>query len=89
MYLVSDSRPTDEDVKKYESVQKSSRQDVLGKREALRLRKKQDELVNNYTYTEADIAMNVAERKKTGKAPKNLGLEQTRVAIAVQAARAA
>jgi RNA polymerase-associated protein RTF1 len=89
MYLVSDSRPTDEDVKKYESVQKSSRQDVLGKREALRLRKKQDELVNNYTYTEADIAMNVAERKKTGKAPKNLGLEQTRVAIAVQAAQSA
>jgi len=89
MYLVSDSRPTDEDVKKYVSVQKSSRQDVLGKRRASRLRKKQDELVTNYTYTEADIEKNVAERKKTGKTLTNLGLEQTRVAIAVQAAQSA
>ena len=87
MYLVSDSRPTDEDVKKYVSVQKSSRREVLGKKEASRLRKKQDELVLNYTYTEADIERNVAERKKTGKALTNLGLEQTRVAIAVQAAQ--
>jgi RNA polymerase-associated protein RTF1 len=89
MYLVSDSRPTDEDVKKYVSVQKSSRKDVLGKREASKLRKNQDELVINYTYTEADIEKNVAERKKTGKALANLGSEQTRVAIAVQAAQSA
>lgn len=89
MYLVSDSRPTDEDVKKYVSVQKSSRQGVLRKKEASRLRKKQDELVLNYTYTEADIEKNVAERKKTGKALTNLGLEQTRVAVAVQAAQIA
>lgn len=89
MYLVSDSRPTDEDVKKYVSVQKSSRQDVLGKREAARLRKKQAELINNYTYTEADIEKNLSERKKSGKSLTNLGLEQTRVAIAVQAAQSA
>lgn len=87
MYLVSDSRPTDEDVRKYVSIQKASRQEVLGRREATRLRKKQDELVNNYTYTQADIEKNVAERKKTGKSLTNLGLEQTRVAIAVQAAQ--
>lgn len=89
MYLVSDSRPNDEDVKKYVSVQKSSRQDVLGKRDASKRRKRQDELVTNYTYTEADIEKNVAERKKTGKALTNLGSEQTRVAIAVQAAQSA
>ena len=87
MYLVSDSRPTDEDVRKYVSIQKASRQEVLGRREATRLRKKQDELVNNYTYTQADIDRNVAERKKTGKSLTKLGLEQTRVAIALQAAQ--
>lgn len=87
MYLVSDSRPTDDDVKKYISAQKSSRREVLGKRQAARIRKQKDELTMNYTYTEADIERNVAERKKTGKALTNLGLEQTRVAIAVQAAQ--
>jgi RNA polymerase-associated protein RTF1 len=89
MYLVSDSRPTEDDVRNYVSVQKASRQDVLGRREATRLRKKQDELVNNYTYTQADIEKNVAERKQTGKALTNLGLEQTRVAIVLQAAHSA
>lgn len=89
MYLVSDSRPTDEDVKKYASTQKSSRKDVLGKKEASKMRKKQDELVNNYTYTEADIEKNISARKKRGKGISNLGSEQTRVAVAVQAAQSA
>lgn len=89
MYLISDSRPNEDDVKKYVNVQKTARARVLSKREASRMRRRQDDLVNNYTYTREDIEKNLRERKKTGKAAKNLGLEQTRAEIAVQGAESA
>lgn len=88
MYLVSDSRPSQDDVNKYVNVMKSARSEVLSKRAAAKLRRKQDELVNNYTYTKEDIERNLQERKTTGKTA-NLSLEQTRAELAVQGAQLA
>jgi RNA polymerase-associated protein RTF1 len=88
MYLISDSRPTQDDVNKYVTVMKGARAEVLSKRAASKLRRKQDELVNNYTYTKEDIDRNLQERKTTGKTA-NLSLEQTRAELAVQGARLA
>mmetsp|Transcript_8457 Transcript_8457/g.13046 ORF Transcript_8457/g.13046 Transcript_8457/m.13046 type:complete len:313 (-) Transcript_8457:73-1011(-) len=87
MYLISDSRPTQDDVTKYINVVKNSRDQVLSKREATKMRKTQDELVTTYTYTKEDIERNVKERKKTGAAA-NMGSEQARANLAVQSARA-
>ena len=89
MYLVSDSRPSEDDVSKLSSVLKSKRLGVLSKRAAAKLRRLQDDLVNNYTYTKEDIERNLHERKKSGKAAKNLGLEQTKLDTAVQGALSA
>jgi RNA polymerase-associated protein RTF1 len=87
MYLISDADPTDVDVLKYLTNQKNNRMDVLTRRAAIKLRRLQDNLVHNYTYTNEDIERNLQTRKKQGKGLANLGLEQTKVAIAVQAAR--
>lgn len=87
MYLVSDAPPTEEDVGKYISMQKNHRKDILTKRQANKIRRKQDDLVNNYTYTTEDIERNLQERKKEGKTLANLGLEQTKASIAVQGAK--
>ena len=87
MYLVSDAAPTEQDVAKYASMQKNYRKDVLTKRQANKLRRKQDELVNNYTYTTEDIEKNLQERKKQGKTFANRGLEQTKAGFAVQGAK--
>jgi RNA polymerase-associated protein RTF1 len=90
MITVSDHRPTPDDVAKYVSQLKTDRQsdNILSKKKAIKLRKKQDNLVNNYTYTKEDIERLVTEKKKRkGKASSNIGLEKTRIAIAVQAAR--
>lgn len=89
MYLISDSRPTQDDVNKFVNVTKSTRSDVLSKRQAAKLRRKQDELVSSYTYTKEDIERNLQERKKSGKTTANLSLEQTRAELAVQGARIA
>jgi hypothetical protein len=86
MYLISDTRPSQDDVNKYVNVVKSARAEVLSKRAAAKLRRKQDELVNNYTYTKEDIERNLQERETTGKTA-NLSLEQTRAELAVQGAR--
>jgi RNA polymerase-associated protein RTF1 len=86
MYLVSDAPPTEQDVIKYASMQKNHRKELLTKREATKLRRKQDELVNNYTYTTQDIEKNLEERKKQG-ALANLGAEQTKAVLAVQGAK--
>lgn len=87
MYLVSDAPPTEQDVAKYASMQKNHRKEILTKRQANKLRRKQDELVNNYTYTTEDIEKNLEERKKQGKIVANLGLGQTKAAIAVRGAQ--
>jgi RNA polymerase-associated protein RTF1 len=46
-------------------------------------------LISNFTYTAEDIEKQLNEKKKKGQSGGNLGLEQTRAAIAVQAARGA
>ncbi|KAL7521219.1 hypothetical protein ACHAWX_005912 [Stephanocyclus meneghinianus] len=88
MITVSDHRPTLDDVTKYVSQLKTDRQTdiILSKKKAIKLRKKQDSLVNNYTYTKEDIERLVTEKKKRNKKASNIGLEKTRIAIAVQAA---
>jgi len=88
MLTVSDHRPTVDDVTKYVGHLKNERGShaLLTKKKANKLRKKQDELVNNYTYTKEDIEMLVKEKKKRNKKSANIGLEKTRVAIAVRAA---
>lgn len=87
MYLVSDAAPTEQDVTKYVSMQKNHRKELLTKRDAAKLRRKQDELVNNYTYTTQDIEKNLEERKKQGKTLANLGLALTKAGIATQGAK--
>jgi len=87
MYLISDARPNEEDVNKFVTMEKTNRQvTVMSRNKANRIRTRQDALVNNYTYTKEDIEFNLQEGKKSGKALSNLALEQTRAAIAVQAA---
>ncbi|KAL3799735.1 hypothetical protein HJC23_010385 [Cyclotella cryptica] len=89
MITVSDHRPTPDDVTKYVSQLKTDRQSdsILSKKKAIKLRKKQDNLVNNYTYTKEDIEKLVTEKKKRNMKASNIGLEKTRIAIAVQAAK--
>ena len=87
MRLISDAKVDEGDMKQYVSATKAQRGHVLFKRQANKLRRKQDELVNNYTYTLEDIENNLKAKKKKGQTAANLGLEQTRAAIAVQGAR--
>jgi RNA polymerase-associated protein RTF1 len=89
MFLVSDVAPDDSDVRKYIINQKNERLEILTKRRAIRLRRVQDELVMNYTYTTEDIERNLQKRRKQGKSLANFSLEQTRTADAVQAANEA
>jgi len=88
MSLVSDAIPTEMDVQKYITTQRNIRSEVLSKRRATKLRRVQDNLINNYVYTTEDIEKNLQHRKKLGKSLANLGAEQTKVAIAVQGAKA-
>jgi RNA polymerase-associated protein RTF1 len=87
--LVSDAKPTQADVTQFETAMKTARlqDELLGKYEANKLRRKQDELISNFTYSAEDIERQLKERKQKGQSTANLGLEQTRAAIAVQAAR--
>ncbi len=89
MITVSDHRPSADDVAKYVSQLKTDRlrDDILLKKHANKLRKKQDELVYNYTYTKEDIENLIKDRKMRSKKASNIGLEKTRIGIAVQAAR--
>lgn len=86
MYLVSDEAPKEKDVRQYISVQKNHRAEVLSKRRANKLRRLQDDLVNNYRYTTEDIERNLEARKQQGKQSANFGFQLTRVTIAVQGA---
>jgi RNA polymerase-associated protein RTF1 len=89
MKLVSDNKASENDVFLYKTEVKNQRQQVLSMKEANKIRRKQDELVGNYTYTTEDIETNLRNRKKKNQSAANLGSEQTRAAIAVQAGKAA
>lgn len=85
--LVSDARIAQDDINQYVTAMKAVRQATLTRRDANKLRRYQDDLVANYKYTTADIEKNLREKKKKGIAAGNLGLEQSKAATAVQAAR--
>ena len=89
--LVSDNKVTQADVSQYETAMKTARKqdELLGKLEAMKLRRKRDELIQNFTYTTEDIEKKLKEKKMKGQSTTNLGLEQTRVANAVEAAQGA
>ena len=90
MITISDSRPDEDDVVNFTTQLKNRRggaSDVLSKKEATSLRKKQDNLINNYTYTTEDIQKSIQVSKNMKKTISNIGAEKTRVNIAVQAAR--
>ena len=89
MLTISDHRPSQDDVTQLVNVLRTERKsdEILTKKRANKLRKRQDELVNNYTYTKDDIDMLVKEKKKRSKKSLNIGFEKTRIALAVQAAK--
>ena len=89
--LISDNKVNQGDVNKYETAMKANRkqEELLGKREAKKMRKKRDDLIENFTYTNEDIERKLKEKKMKGVSSTNLGLEQTRAANAVEAARGA
>mmetsp|Transcript_34274 Transcript_34274/g.73032 ORF Transcript_34274/g.73032 Transcript_34274/m.73032 type:complete len:460 (-) Transcript_34274:158-1537(-) len=89
MSTVSEHRPSADDVAQLVGQLKTERlsDHVLTKKSANKLRKNQDLLVSNYTYTKEDIEKLVMDKKKRNKKSLNIGLEKTRIAIAVQAVR--
>mmetsp|Transcript_17875 Transcript_17875/g.20356 ORF Transcript_17875/g.20356 Transcript_17875/m.20356 type:complete len:974 (-) Transcript_17875:2886-5807(-) len=91
MDTISDSRPTEEDVKQYLDQLKNRRggaKHALSKKQASTMRKRQDNLINNFTYTTEDVEKSVEITKAMNKKISNIGAEKTRVSIAVQAAMA-
>lgn len=89
MLAISDSKPTREDVALSVNQVKNRRggaHEILSKREAKKMRKMQDELVTNYTYTAEDIEKAITEKKALGKSISNIAAEKTKAAIAVKAA---
>ena len=87
MNLVSDAPPTELDVQKYITTQKNNRSECLSKRRATKLRRTQEHLVTTYNYTTEDIERSLMQRKKDGKSVSKLGTAQTKVAVAVKAAK--
>jgi RNA polymerase-associated protein RTF1 len=87
--LISDAKATEADINQYVTAVKAVRQKPLMKKETTKMRRRQDELVNNYTYTTQDIETNLRKRKKKGEKGANLGFEQSRATIAIEAAKAA
>ena len=89
MLMISDSKPTEEDVAMYIAQTKNKRGGaarVLTKKEAKKMFKKQNELVNNYILTEEDVTKSIAANKMMKKNIANIGAEKTKAAIAVKAA---
>lgn len=89
MLTVSDHRPSADEVNQLVTQLKIERltDSILTKKSANKLRKRQEELVMNYTYTKEDVDMLVTEKKKRNKKALNIGYEKTRIAIAVQSAQ--
>jgi hypothetical protein len=86
--LVSDAKATEADITQYITATKAMRREGLTKKEASKMRRMQDDLVNNYIYTTTDIETNLNNKRKKGQSAANLGFEQTKAQIALQAARA-
>jgi hypothetical protein len=89
MLMISDSKPTEEDVAMCIAQTKNTRGGaalVLTKKEAKKMFKKQNELVNNYILTEEDVAKSIATNKMMKKNIANIGAEKTKAAIALKAA---
>lgn len=86
--LVSDAKITQSDLTQYETAMKTARKqdELVGKLEAIKIRKKRDELVENFTYTTEDIEKKLKDKKLKSQSTANLGLEQTVAANAIQAA---
>mmetsp|Transcript_4817 Transcript_4817/g.6888 ORF Transcript_4817/g.6888 Transcript_4817/m.6888 type:complete len:536 (-) Transcript_4817:270-1877(-) len=91
MCLISDAAPTVDDISTYIEMMRNCRMEnkLLEKKSAIKMRKEQDDLVNNYVYTKDDIEKSIQAKKKFRKTVGNIGAEKTRVAIAVQAAKEA
>ena len=89
MLTVSDHRPSAEEVNQLITQLKIERltDSILTKKSAVKLCKRQDELVTNYTYTKEDVDMLITEKKRRNKKALNIGYEKTRIAIAVRAAQ--
>uniref|UniRef100_A0A7S3QBD1 Plus3 domain-containing protein n=1 Tax=Chaetoceros debilis TaxID=122233 RepID=A0A7S3QBD1_9STRA len=90
MIAISDSGPTEDDVKQYLGQMKNKRggaRSILSKKEASKMKKQQDELVNNYTYTTEDVQRGIEVSKSLGKSIKNIGAEKTKATISVSAAK--
>ena len=90
--MISDSRPDQDDVNQYLHHLKNIRgggEEVLGKKEATSLRKKQDNLITNYTYTTEDIQKSIQMTKTLKKKIGNVAAEKTKINFMVQAAQSA
>jgi len=89
MIVVSESRLDEDDLNKYISQMKTERlgDELLTKKQAKKMAKHSEDLRENYTYTKDDIDMLVKEKRKRSKKSLNLGMEKTRIGIAVQAAK--
>jgi hypothetical protein len=86
---ISDTSPNEEEVRAHVSQLKNRREtNLLSKKDATKMRKLQDDLVNNYTYTTEDIQRAVEEKKSLSKKISNIGADKTRTLIAVSAAEA-
>ena len=89
MLMISDSKPSQDDVRVCLNQMKNRRggeHHVLSKKDAKKMWKMQDQLVNNYTYTVEDIQRSIAEKKTMTSIVSNIGAEKTKAAIAVKAA---
>lgn len=91
MLSISDAKPDENDVRMCLNHMKNKRggaRYVLSKKEAIKMRKVQDNLINNYTYTVEDIQKSVEEKKNLSKKISNIAAEKTKSDIAVKAATA-
>lgn len=89
MMMISDAKPTEDDVKMCLNQMKNRRggaRSILSKKDAKKMRKVQDHLVNNYTYTVEDIQKSIEEKKNLSNKISNLAAEKTKSEIAVKAA---
>ena len=91
MLTISDSKPTEDDVKMCLNQMKNRRggsRDVLSKKEAKKMKKVQDNLINTYTYTVEDIQKSVEQKTNLSKKISNIAAAKTKSDIAVKGAEA-
>jgi hypothetical protein len=91
MLTISDSKPDEDDVRKCLNQMKNRRggaREVLSKKDAKKMKKNQDNLINNYTYTVEDIQKSIETKKNLSKKIGNIAAEKTKSDIAVRGAEA-